>query len=94
MLTDSVMGHFYSGPSLFEVGESSLAGEGILAQVLSSIEACPKARHQSLELGASDRCAKPLVEADGPFFVGTSSDELLVPLGKTVGLLTAGTWSV
>ena len=28
MMIDSVMGYFYSGPSLFEMGESFLAGEG------------------------------------------------------------------
>ena len=42
--TSPMMGSFYSGPSLFEMGESSLAGEGKSAQVLA-IEACPKARH-------------------------------------------------
>ena len=76
------MGSFYSSPSLFEMGESSLAEEGKSAQVLA-IEACPKARHQQ---GASDRSIMPLVVADGPFVTGSSSDELLEPPRK-------GRWS-
>ena len=39
--TSPVMGSFYSGPSLFERGESSLAGEGKPAQVLA-LETCPR----------------------------------------------------
>ena len=99
MLTDtsvSLLNPVYSGPSLFEVGESSFAGEGGSAQVTLIVE---------LEIGVSARCAMSLLEADalfyvsssfdepslpsgeadGPFFAGTSSDELMLSLGKADG---------
>ena len=95
VLTDTGVGHFnsvFSGPSLFEVGESSLAGEGKSAQASLTV-VCPKALPQSfdLELGVSDQCAKPPLEADGPFSAGTSSDEPMLPLGKADGPSSAGT---
>ena len=75
-MSDSSMGLFnlvFSGPSMFEVGEGSLAGEGGSAQASLMIE------HKS---GASARCAMPLVEADALFFVGSSSDEPTMPPGE------------
>ena len=94
----------YSSPSLFEVGESSLAGEGGSTQISLTVE---------LETGVSARCAMSLLEADalfyvssssdepslpsgvadGPFFVGTSSDELMLSPGKADGPFYAGTSS-
>ena len=92
------MGHFisaYSGPSPFEVGESSLAGEGKSAQVPLTV-ACPKALPQSFDLepGVSDQCAKPPLEADGPFYAETSSDEPTLPPGKADGPFSIETSSV
>ena len=52
VLTDTRVGPFisvFSGPSLFEVGESSLTGEGNSAHV-SMIVACPKALPQIFDL--------------------------------------------
>ena len=69
VLTDTSVGH-YSGPSLFKVGESSLAGEGESAQVPLTAD---------LEIGVSVRCAMSLLEVDGPFYIGSSSDEPSLP---------------
>ena len=73
VMSDPSMGPFnpvFSGPSMFEVGEGSLAGEGDSAQ--ASVTFVDK-------FGASTRCAMPLVEADAPFLVGSSSDEPTLP---------------
>ena len=76
MLSDSSMGLFnpvFSGPSMFEVGEGSLAGEGGSAQASLMIE------HK---FGVSARCTMPLLEADAFFFVGSNSDEPSMPSGE------------
>ena len=63
----------FSGPSFFEVSEGSLAGKGGSAQ--ASVTFVDK-------FGASARCAMPLVEADAPFLVSSSSDEPTMPQGE------------
>ena len=93
VLTDTGVGHFnsvFSGPSTFEVGESSLAGEGISAQTQLTL-AHPQSFDPELEV--PDQCAKLPTEADGPFSTGTSSGESSLPLGKADGLSSAGTSS-
>ena len=87
VLSDSSMGLFnpvFSGPSMFEVGEGSLAGEGGSAQASLMIE------HKS---GVSAQCAMPLLEADAFFFVGSSSDEPSMPSGEADDSPCAGTSS-
>ncbi|XP_030943370.1 uncharacterized protein LOC115968197 isoform X2 [Quercus lobata] len=84
-LTDTSVGHF-SGPRLFEVGESSWAGEGAVAQV--PLEA-------DIETGVSARCALSFVEpslvsGEADVFIGTSSDEPTLPPGKDDGPFCAG----
>ena len=74
VLTDTGVGHFnsvFSGPSLFEVGESALAGEGKSAQAQLTL-AHPMVFPQSFDLEpeVSDQCTKLLAEADGPFSAG------------------------
>ena len=87
MLTDTSVGLLnpvYSGPSLFEVGESSLAGEGVSAQVPLTAD---------LETGVSAWCTMSLLEADGLFYVESSSDEPSLPSGEADGPFLAGTSS-
>ena len=84
-LTDPSVGLLnpvFSGPSTFEVGEGSLAGEGGSAQATLMVE---------LEFGVTARCAMSLLEADAHFFVGSSSDEPSLPSGKADGSSFAGT---
>ena len=79
VLTDSSVGLLnpvFSGPSMFEVGEGSLAGEGGSAQAPLIVE---------LESGVSAWCAMSLLEADAHFFVGSSSDEPSLPSGEADG---------
>ena len=79
MLTDSSVGLLnpvFSGPSMFEVGEGSLAGEGGLAQAPLMVE---------LESGVTARCAMSLSKANAHFFVGSSSDEPSLPSGEADG---------
>lgn len=74
----------FSGPSVFEVGESSLSGEENSAQVPLT-EANPKPllqRYDSFS-GASDRCDKPPMGDDGTSFAGNSSDEPSLTPGKS-----------
>ena len=87
VLTDSsvcLLNPVYSGPSMFEVGEGSLAGEGGSAQAPLIVE---------LESGVSARCAMSLLEANAHFFVGSSSDEPSLPSGEADGSSFASTSS-
>ena len=79
MLTDSSVGLLnpvFSGPSMFEVGEGSLAGERALAQAPLMVE---------LKSGITARCAMSLSEANAHFFVDSSSDEPSLPSGEADG---------
>ena len=73
----------FSGPSLYEVGESSLVGTGNSTHALATVVS-PKAPPQTfgLEPEVLGRCAKPPMEADCPFSDGFSSDEPTMTLGK------------
>ena len=87
-LTDTSVGHF-SGPRLFEVGESSWAGEGALAQV--PLEA-------DIVTRVSGRCTlssvePSLVSGEADVFTGTSSDEPTLTPGKDDGPFCIGTCS-
>ena len=83
VLTEAGVGHFqsvFSGPSHFEVGESSLTGESVQAQPLWTL-AHPKIFSQPFDLEPveSVQCAAASLVADGPFSTGTSSDEPGLP---------------
>ena len=85
MLFDSSMGLFnpvFSGPSLFEVGEGSLASEGGLAEAPLMVE---------LESGVTVRCAMSLSEANAYFFVSSSSEEPSLPSSEADGSSLAST---
>lgn len=78
LLTDTHVGPLnsvFSGPSLYEVGESSSAGAGNPAHAPTTV-ASPKALPQTLGLvpEVPGRCARPPMEADCPFSDGISSD--------------------
>ena len=86
-MTDPLKCPFYPislGPSLFEVGEASLAGKGGSAQApMVSFD----------EFGASAWCAMSMVMADAPVLVGSSSDEPTTTLGEVDDQPCAGSYS-
>ena len=75
-LSAGLLNPVFSGPSMFEVGEGSLAGEGGLAEARLMVE---------LESGVTARCAMSLSEANAYFFVGSSSEEPSLPSGEADG---------
>ena len=83
---------FLSGPSTFEVGESSVKGDGGLTQALTP-EARPMVPPQPfvLQPEVSDWSAGPPTVADGSFSASLSSDELTVSPGKFVTVIS---WSL
>ena len=74
----------FSGPSTFEVGEGSLAGEGGSAQ--APLIVVP-------ESGVTAWCARSLLEADDHFVVGSNSSKPLSPSSEADGSSLAETSS-